>query len=720
MRNPVPPIALLGVLVMSCLSTPAQEASWPDRAWLLDSLVQAVPGILKSQDAATGRFGRKPWICTDQNVLFPLAVAWSIDSPKNPFHHDPELLAAICRGGEALVDDQDKDGKWTFRKKDNSTWGQIHMPWTYSRWIRAYLLVRDAMPPESRQLWERGLLLGFKGIRRYADGRVHNIPTHHAMALYFAGLAFGNEDWQNAARAFMAKVVAEQDPNGFWSEHYGPVVGYNRVYMDALGTYFAVSHDQTVLPALERAARFHAMFLWPDGSEVVTVDERRIYHGTKDIGNVGFSYSAVGRGYLLGQTAPYREKGRSVSADYAASMLLYSGTGPATPLPATLDHSVQTLGDGKAGMLRQKPWQICVSAYACKPINNRWIQDRQNFVGIYHDDLGLVVGGGNTKLQPYWSTFTIGDPALLRHTPGVTKPDFVPDIDLLWTPWRAQLEQDEHATGVVLEYGKTPCRVQVTPRQDGSLLLVYSVDELPASPVEAHVPFLKRSGRLQFANGRDAYLGDDPLRVTSEEAGGAFVWRGVRATVPPGSHLLWPARQHNPYTRDGHSPLKNAKLVLCLPFSSEHKSYSVVLSEHRAAAYDGIVYEARDLPVVSPSGTRMKRLDNLGSQFLAAAKNGDAMVFALPVKTEGTYQFLADFVIYPGYGIFQLSVDGAPLGEPFDAYAPELDESGPVPFGQIHLAAGEHKIELRLVGKNPKATRSSYLSVRRFFLLPTN
>ncbi len=61
----------------------------------------------------------------------PLAAAWSIKDPANPYYHDKKLLAAIGKGGEALVDAQDKDGMWLFRKKDNSTWGQIYMPWTY-------------------------------------------------------------------------------------------------------------------------------------------------------------------------------------------------------------------------------------------------------------------------------------------------------------------------------------------------------------------------------------------------------------------------------------------------------------------------------------------------------------------------------------------------------------------------------------------------------------
>ena len=121
---------------------------------------------LKTYHPETGRFGTEPWVCGDQNVILPLAAAWSIKDPANPYYHDKKLLAVIGKGGEALVDDQDKDGKWIFKKKDLSTWGMIYMPWTYSRWIRAYVLVKDALPKAQREKWEKGLLLGFNGIRQ--------------------------------------------------------------------------------------------------------------------------------------------------------------------------------------------------------------------------------------------------------------------------------------------------------------------------------------------------------------------------------------------------------------------------------------------------------------------------------------------------------------------------------------------------------------------------
>ena len=53
-------------------------------------------------------------------------------------------------GGDALIAEQMPDGQWIFRKKDGSEWGPIYQPWTYSRWIRAFFLIKDAMPPQRR------------------------------------------------------------------------------------------------------------------------------------------------------------------------------------------------------------------------------------------------------------------------------------------------------------------------------------------------------------------------------------------------------------------------------------------------------------------------------------------------------------------------------------------------------------------------------------------
>ena len=568
--------ALLALIASTGLAAEGQWKSWPPRDYLLKSLVADVPKLLKAFHPETGKFGSKPWICSDQNRIFPLAAAWAIKDDRNPWYHDPKVLEAVAKGGEALVDEMDKSGKWTFRKKDNSTWGQIHMPWTYSRWIRAYHLVRDALPEASRAKWEKGLLLGFTGISRYARGGIHNIPTHHAMGLYTAGVCFGNEAWKQAAKGYMARVVKKQSPVGYWSEHFGPVVGYNRVYVEALGIYYHFGRDPVVLPALQRSARFHASVLWPDGSAVACIDERVIYHKRVDIGNVGFSWTPEGRGFLLKQVALHSKGGeRLVGGDYAATMLLYSGTGASIPPAADRDQGAVALGNNDAVVRRKKPWTWAFSGYACKPIRNRWIQDRHSLIDIFHDSLGLVIGGGNTKLQPYWSTFTVGDPALLRHKPGQTHPNFVPKIDLFWTPDKATIADSDKATAMKLAYGAATCRVSAEPRDDGSLALTYHAPK--GARVEAHVPFLYRSPTLRAATGRKVPLTKDDLLLTSEQVGDHFVYSKLKVTMPKGASLRWPARQHNPYKRDGSSPLSTAKLALVLPFEAVD-THTVILS----------------------------------------------------------------------------------------------------------------------------------------------
>jgi hypothetical protein len=548
-------------------TVPAGEANWNPREGFLKSLVAEVPVILKSQNPKTGRFGTEPWICDDQNVIFPLAAAWSIQDPANPYYHAPVVLEAIMKGGDALIAAQDKWGRWEFRKKDDSTWGQTAQPWTYSRWVRAFQIVKDAMPAQRRQHWEKGLKLGFGGIAKALPGdRSHNKTCHFAMALYCAGMCLGREDWKQVAGEFMAKVVAAQSPDGYWSEHSGPVVGYNRVYVDALGVYYAMSRDAGVSEALRRAVNFHTMFTYPNGTCVETVDERNPFHEGIQTGNVGFSFTAEGRGFLVHQ---FNLRHWSVDADTAAGFLLYGATGLAK-LPAAVEHdeAVTILGHNDALVWRKKPWFICLSAFVSEQAENRWIQDRQNFVSIFHDRAGLIVGGGNTKLQPFWSNFTVGNTAQLRHKAGDENPDFRPKGDLIHIPSSARLETNRTPPSLSLTYGEEHCRITPRPLDDKRLILICEATCNSRKPVEGHVVFLPPAkGLLQTAGGKSATMREKQIAWAGSALGEWFQYGNVRVSVPTGSRLMWPVKRHNPYKKDGSSTLTDARLALCLPFS---------------------------------------------------------------------------------------------------------------------------------------------------------
>lgn len=547
------------------------ETSWRPEAELQEHLDAAVPDILAGQKD-NGQFGTEPWISTDQNVLLPLAAVYVL--PESRHQGDDQVLDAIARGGLALAEAADGEGCWEFRKKDGSEWGPIRMPWTYSRWVRAYKHVGHLLPADARGRWEAGLRLGYEGIAAHDMGRIHNIPAHHAMGLYCAGQVFERPDWCDQAAEFLHRVAAAQSPHGWWAEHDGPVVAYNFVYAEALGVYLSLSADKAVLPALERAARYHAEFTYPDGSAVETVDGRNPYHAGVCLGNCGFAKTAAGRGWLAHQHHLHLAQGSRFAADYAAAMLLYGGEGPIEPPASQRERHAYRMGD-KALTVRRAPWFACLSAITTEIPQNRWGQDRQNFVSLFHDRLGVVLGGGDTKLQPLWSSFTVGDPALLAHTPGEEVPDFSPRPGLLHVPDAVEVGASDDEPTLHLRYGGTSCRIALRFVDEETAQIELSATG--EGPVAAHLTLMPWLGEpLAHSDGGEALLGEDEVvwetAAGSDEAG----WLrhgGWRLTLPAGSRVTWPVLPHNPYRKDGSATIEEARVVVSLSLPDPEPRY---------------------------------------------------------------------------------------------------------------------------------------------------
>ena len=508
---------------------------WKPEPDLLATLDNAVPEILASQHP-NGRFGTDPWICQDQNVLLALAAAWSL--PESRYHGCENVLDAIVRGGNALIDDMDEEGRWIFRKKDYSEWGMIRMPWTYSRWIRAYQIVREHLRDADRHRWDAALRLGYGNIAEHDIGRTHNIPAHHAMGLFCAGIVFDEPTWRESARSLLHRVVGTQTAEGWWTEHCGPVVTYGMVYVEALGVYCSLTQsisapDGFVLDALERAARFHAGWVYPDGSAVEVIDERNPYHTGVRLGNPGFSHTKTGRGFLLHQHNLLRSTGEAFAADYAANMLLFAGSGEAEEIVAGRGTADGALGENALAH-RRRPWFVAMSAFTSELTESRWIQDRQNFVSVFHDRCGLILGGGNTKLQPLWSTFTVGDTALLRQTPGDEEPEFSPPEGLRHVPDSARAVLENGVPVLTLNYEDVRCRVTVRADNPEAAILTYELlsGSLPsesAERVEAHVTFLPYLGeRLGLSTGQSVSSVRRVSRGSSMRMGGWSTAVGAR------------------------------------------------------------------------------------------------------------------------------------------------------------------------------------------------
>ena len=557
--------------------SPADPAELKYREQFLHLLAKDVPRLLKTYDASTGRFGEGIWTCEDQNLMLPLAVVYATPGKGNSQFKDAKLLDVIMKAGDALIEDMDEHGQWEFRKKDGSTWGKISMPWTYSRWIRSYGLVREDMPLARQAHWAQAFDRGFSHIAKTQLGHIHNIPAHLAMALYIAGKELDRPGWCDQGAQFLHQVSQAQQEGGYWTEGEGPLVHYNLVYLDALGTYYALAGDREVLPAIERAIRFHIHFTYPSGQAVETIDLRNPYVPTVLPGVPAFTLTPEGRAWLRNQ---WHHLGDRLGEDTCALFVLHGKEGAMAASPAGPTEGWYVLtekGIERAATLRQGPWFICLSAYTAALDRVRWHQDRQNLASIWHEKVGLILGGGNTKLQPAWSNFTVGDMALLQHRPGDTKPNFLPQGLLYHVPSAARLLR-EPRPGLELAYGPETCHLRLRIRGDRKLEYEVEASAQSGLQVLAHLTLLPRLGAtLETARGQKMILGDSPLTLTAEELDGRLDYNGCRLHLPPQATLHWPALPHDPYRKDGHATPSQGRIEIRVPL--EHQRSRTVTIE---------------------------------------------------------------------------------------------------------------------------------------------
>jgi len=123
----------------------------------------------------------------------------------------------------------------------------------------------------------------------------------------------------------------------------------------------------------------------------------------------------------------------------------------------------------------------------------------------------------------------------------------------------------------------------------------------------------------------------------------------------------------------------------------------------------GDAIEGEDLEVLTKTGGDIEKFDMSGFEgtwsdgkelFWTNGKVGDKLVLALPVEKAGKYEVEAQLTKSWDYGTVQISLDGAPQGEPLDLYSQDVKLADMVSLGPVELEAGEHKLAFEITGKN--------------------
>lgn len=588
---------LTGLIMTVATTSHGEEFKFKERC--LQELIERVPEILQPFQPETGRFmtGRA-WDQRTNRRMYPLAVLFSTKAESNPWYHSQKLLTTISKAGNALVDAQDRRGRWLYTKSDGSTWGWRYQEWTYSRWVETFELIRDHMAADDRAKWQQGLILAFENMHRYLQTyvdteRVHNHYAEMAAGLYAAGQIFERPQWCDTAETYMGLVVEQQSPNGYWTEGGGVVNLYNFEYVGSLGRYYARSQDSRVLPAIEKAARFHWRFTYPNRALVETIDQRNSYMGVVNEAWEAFSLTPVGRAYLKRQWT-------TITPEQLARLIVIGQEGPIASIDSDDEYVMRIDGVPRAAMLRKGPWFVCLSAITGPQSESRWYCDRQNFVSIYHDRVGLILGGGNTKMQPAWSNFTVGDMSLLQHVPGDENPRFTPRGPLYHIPHVADLIRRPHP-GIELWYGQEYCKVLVEVVDDSTLDYIVQSTTLGQLPALAHLTLMpiphpeqrydsmgrprphsddwQQQAVLKTAAGLEQKLTDQRLDLTPQQIGPWIEYSGYRVRLPESASLHWPALPHNQYRKGGEARLHEARIEIRIPMNRTDQNKAYYLEE---------------------------------------------------------------------------------------------------------------------------------------------
>jgi hypothetical protein len=96
---------------------------------------------------------------------------------------------------------------------------------------------------------------------------------------------------------------------------------------------------------------------------------------------------------------------------------------------------------------------------------------------------------------------------------------------------------------------------------------------------------------------------------------------------------------------------------------------------------------------------------NNAQLWFRATKVGDTVTVAFPVSQAGTYAASVVTTTAADYGIVQMFVDGVPLGDPIDGYAPTGVNVATHELGSVRLSAGTHTLTMTITDRKSRCQR---------------
>jgi hypothetical protein len=485
------------------------------------------------------------------------AVLYARRHPANTSFGDKQRLEFALRIGDLLAREHEKG---TFQKRGDDDW-DMYM------WLEAYRLLEPELGSERRARWRRELEKNVQKVAndfipridfpRYQGPFIRTSTNHYSLwasTAYLAGRMFHNQQWIDCGTKALHRLASEeQTPDGYWGEHTdnGPTTGYNHLTLTGVALYWEHSGDPAALAALRRATDFHKYFTYADGKPVETINGRNRYWEVSAWGQFAFSNFPDGRRFCEFLTNHLTEgKLGNHALGRIAQDALYYHEGHTEPIPQDQPGYVHELHK-PAGIRKTGPWTVCLSGLIDPPIENQFTLDRQGHLSVFHQKLGLIITGANSKRQPELAGFVEKTKDKEFHLPISS---------------RLRMGADRDRLG--LAYQTFFAELAVTPPTDKGVELRYTLQETARNRLEdgqLHLQLCLKSGEVLETARKQLVLGETRIELTPEEIGGVVRHNGWTLHVGPTARLTWPILPFNPYRNAPETDLAHAVGVLSTP-----------------------------------------------------------------------------------------------------------------------------------------------------------
>jgi hypothetical protein len=492
------------------------------------------------------------------SCILVAAVLYASRHPENPRQGDPRLLTLAEQVGDFLADESEKA---LFGPRLDSH-RDAYM------WLDAFRLLEPELAQDRRDRWRQEIERQVRPLAEavaerqefpwYQSPFISTSPNHYALwakTVYLAGRVFRDPEWESlGARVLHRFATEEQAPDGYWGEHSrsGPTTGYDYLTLTGVALYYEHSSDAAALEALRRSTEFHQNYTFPDGTPVDVINDRNRHWGVSAWGHFGFSHFPDGRRYAEFLTGFFREGEISLEdLGRLAQDALYFHEGPTAPTPqdgTAFAHQMSV----PAGIRKRGPWVVCLSGLiSTQAATNQFYLDRQGSVSVFHEKLGLIVTGANSKHQPELANFSGQIEGRRFHM-----------------PISSRLRMEEDQDRLALAYPKFFSELAVRIDSDSRLRLRFSITGVGQPPEEAQLVLqlcLKNGETLQTAAGEQHLLGAERLDLAPQALGEWIMHQGWRLRVDPAARLAWPVYPFNPYRNAPETSLEHAVAAVTVP-----------------------------------------------------------------------------------------------------------------------------------------------------------